>query len=99
MPPMGTPDPTALQRTTTPVVKIPVGRYTFPTAQTTLRHRHTVRGRAVLLVGVPAGAARHRTALPAVARRDLALPVVALPVVALPVVALSDVALMSPVSG
>ena len=62
--------------------------------QTTLRHRHPVRGPSVLLVVVAVGAARHRAALPAVALRDVALPDVALPDVALP-----DVALMSPVSG
>lgn len=36
VPPTGTPHPTALQRTATPTVKIPVGRYSFPQVQTTL---------------------------------------------------------------
>jgi hypothetical protein len=36
VPPMGTPHATALQRVATPAVKIPVGRYTFPSVQTQL---------------------------------------------------------------
>jgi len=34
--PMGTPDPNTLSRVATPTVKIPVGRYTFASVQTTL---------------------------------------------------------------
>ncbi|HTL87631.1 MAG TPA: hypothetical protein VL856_20775, partial [Acidimicrobiia bacterium] len=34
--PMGMPNATALQRVATPTVKIPVGRYAFPSVQTTL---------------------------------------------------------------
>lgn len=36
VPPTGVPNATALQRTATPTVKIPVGRYAFPQAQATL---------------------------------------------------------------